>query len=89
MLTDIFQPFIKESSITVMTRGLMERLLNRQQLDEWFEQTAKHQYTRELLFSTTLELMMQVVCGVRRSVNRAYEAMSSEIAVRRYRANHW
>ena len=81
MLPEAFQPFIQESPISVMVRGLLGRMLNPSQLDEWFERTAQQQYTRELLFSSVFDLMTQVVCGVRRSVNRAYEAKSSEIAV--------
>jgi hypothetical protein len=81
MLADIFQPFVQESPISVMVRGLLERMMNPKQLDEWFEQVADQQYTRDLLFSTVFELMTQVVCGVRKSVNRAYEAMSADIPV--------
>ena len=81
MLPDIFTGFIKESAVTVMVRSLLERLLNPTQLDEWFEQTAESQYTRELLFSSVFGLMLEVVCKVRPSVNRAYDAHVAEIPV--------
>ncbi len=74
MLGQIFDRFVEKSPVTVMTRGLLERLLSPARLDEWFERTAEKQYTRELLFSTTVDLLMQVVCGVRKSVNVAYQA---------------
>ena len=53
-----------------MMRGLVERLLNLEQMDQWFEQFAQEQYTRELLFSTVVSLMLEVVCGPRKSVNQ-------------------
>jgi hypothetical protein len=81
MLGDIFKPFIEASPLSVMMRGLVERLLNPEPLDRWFEEHAKQQYTRELLFSTVVSLMLEVVCGSRKSVNRAYEAMKEAIPV--------
>jgi hypothetical protein len=47
MLGDIFKPFIEASPLSVMMRGLVERLLNPEPLDHWFEEHAKQQYTRE------------------------------------------
>ena len=81
MLSKLFDPFVKENPVTVMTRGLLERLHNPGQLDAWFERTAEKQYTRELLFSTVVDLLMQVVCGVRKSVNVAYQAVEHEMPV--------
>jgi hypothetical protein len=81
MLSEIFHRFIEKSLVTVMTRGLLERLLNPGQLDAWFERTAEKQYTRELLFSTVVDLLMQVVCGVRKSVPVAYQATEPGIGV--------
>ncbi len=73
MLSDIFKPFIEGSPLSVMMRGLVERLLNPEQMDQWFEQFAQEQYTRELLFSTVVSLMLEVVCGSRKAVNAAYQ----------------
>lgn len=81
MLGEIFDRFIEESPVTVMTRGLLERLLSPGQLDAWFERTAEKQYTRELLFSTVVDLLMQVVCGVRKSVHVAYQSAQHEMEV--------
>ena len=81
MLPEIFQAFIRESAVSVMVRGLMERMLNAEQMDEWFARTAEQQYTRELLFSSVLGLMVDVVCGVRSSLHRAYAAQSETIGV--------
>jgi hypothetical protein len=64
-----------------MMRGLLERVLNPERLDEWFAQVAEHQYTRELLFSSVFDLMSQVVCGTHRSVHAAYQASEEAIGV--------
>lgn len=81
MLGKLFDRFVEKSPVTVMIRGLLERLLNAGQLDEWFERTAEKQYTRELLFSTVVDLLMQVVCGVRKSVQVAYQAAEPALEV--------
>ena len=81
MLPKIFTGFIKESAVTVMVRSLLERLLNPEQLDAWFDRTAESQYTRDLLFSSVFGLMLEVVCRVRPSVNRAYDAHVEELPV--------
>lgn len=81
MLSDLFKPFIEGSPLSVMMRGLVERLLNPEQMDRWFEQFAREQYTRELLFSTVVSLMLEVVCGSRKAVNAAYQAMHEAIPV--------
>jgi hypothetical protein len=81
MLSDLFKPFIEGSPLSVMMRGLVERLLNPEQMDQWFEQFAQEQYTRELLFSTVVSLMLEVVCGSRKAVNAAYQAMKAAIPV--------
>jgi len=81
MLSSVFTPFIKNSPISVMARGMLERVLNPEQLDEWFDTTAKEQYTKDLLFSTVYDLMSQVVQGSQPSVNAAFQASKEDIAV--------
>lgn len=79
MLDAVFDRFVEKSPVSVMARGLLERALNPEQLDEWFERTADRQYTETLLFSSVFALMHDVVCGVYPAVNAAYQA--SEIGV--------
>ncbi len=81
MLSPIFERFIEKSPISVMARGMMERALNPEQLDQWFERTAEAQYTRDLLFSSVFDIMSQVVSGSQKSVHAAYQASQDEIAV--------
>ena len=81
MLGKIFQRFVEKSPISVMARGLLERVLNSDQVDEVFECAANRQYTRDLLFSTVFDLMSRVVCGSHKSVYAAYQASDEQIAV--------
>jgi Transposase DDE domain len=81
LFKDLFDRFVDESPICVMARGLMERALTPQRLDALFEKTAECQYTRDLLFSTTVDLMALVVCRVRPSVHAAYQARKKEVGV--------
>jgi hypothetical protein len=80
-LNPVFERFVEKSPISVMARGTMERILNPDQLDEWFDKTAQKQYTRELLFSSVFDIMSQVVLNSHHSVNAAYQASEKDIAV--------
>lgn len=64
-----------------MARAVLQRLLDPQQIDAVFEATAQVQYTHELLFSTLVELMSQVVLGVQPAVFAAYRALKERIPV--------
>lgn len=81
LLDTVFAPFIKERPICVMARGVLERLLDADRIDTLFEHTATQQYTRELLFSSVVQLMSEVVLGVQPSVHAAYQAHKEEIGV--------
>ena len=81
MLNPIFDKFVAKSPISVMVRGLAERVMNPDKLDAWFEQNAHSQYTRDLLFSTVVDIMSDVVCTSHKSVHSAYQASRDEIAV--------
>lgn len=81
MLSELFSRFIQESATTVMARAVLERMLPPEQLDAWFERTAKRQYTRELLFSSVFGMMLEVVCGIRTSVHAASQALAHTLPV--------
>ncbi len=81
MLSFVFTPFVEQSPISVMARGIVERVLNPDQLNEWFDATANAQYTKDLLFSTLFDLMSQVVLGSHKSIHSAYQASKDEISV--------
>jgi Transposase DDE domain len=81
LLDTIFAPFVKERPICVMARAVLERLLDAQRLDTLFARTAQQQYTRELLFSSLVQLMSEVVLGVHPTVHAAYQANKATIGV--------
>ena len=81
MLNPAFDQFVKNSPVTVMARGIIERVLDPEQLNNWFDTTADQQYTRDLLFSTVFDIMSQVVRGSHSSVHAAYQAKKEDISV--------
>jgi hypothetical protein len=81
LLDTIFAPFVKERPICVMARAVLERLLDAQRIDALFDRTAERQYTRELLFSSLVQLMSEVVLGVHPTVHAAYQANQDVIGV--------
>jgi IS4 transposase len=83
MLGNIFDSFVKASPVSVMMRAMMEYVFCPQRLDEIFETHAQVQYQRELLFSSLVNLLSLVVCGIHPSVNAAYKAKADEMNVTR------
>ncbi|MBE9048781.1 transposase [Pleurocapsales cyanobacterium LEGE 10410] len=83
MINAIFSQFIEATPITVMVRGIMERIFEPTALDELFEAHAVKQYTRELLFSNVVSLMSLVVSGIHPSVSAAYKALEKDLGVSR------
>jgi hypothetical protein len=81
MLPSIFDRFVNGSPVTVMLRGVLEHVLPSKEIDQLFTDTAEQQYTRELLFSSVVELMCAVVCRIRPSVHAAYQADPDRIGV--------
>ncbi|ODG99818.1 transposase [Nostoc sp. KVJ20] len=81
IIGQVFERFVEESPVSVMVRGLLETILCPQKLDELFEKSAKTQYTKELLFSTVVEMMNTVTCGIRPSIHAAYQAKTSQMNV--------
>jgi|WetSurMetagenome_2_1015567.scaffolds.fasta_scaffold159972_1 IS4 transposase len=68
----IFERFVTSAPACVMHRALMENIFAPAKLDALFQKTAKVQYERELLFSTLVDVIGQVVCRSSKSVHAAY-----------------
>lgn len=81
LLGSVFDRFVAKSPVSVMVQATLEHALTATQLDALFERQAQAQYTRTLLFSTAVDLLTQVVCGVRNSVHAAYQAADEAIPV--------
>lgn len=69
-------------------RALMEQVLSPERLDAIFADHAQRQYQRELLFSTLVDLLSLVVCGIQPSVNAAYKAEAEALNVNRSALYH-
>jgi hypothetical protein len=81
MFGEILQVFAEKSPVTVMVHGLLARILNAEPIDAWFETIRDVQYTKKILFSSLLGIMLQVVCRVLRSIHVAY--LNSDIEASR------
>src|SRR4051812_32651861 len=81
LLGQVFERFVAESPVSVMVRGTLEYALQPQSLDDLFRRHAEHQYTRDLLFSSVVDLLGLVVCRTHPSVHAAYQAAPDEVAV--------
>jgi IS4 transposase len=81
--SDVFQRFVEDSPVCVMTQALLENTLSPTAVDSLFEQHAELQYTRELLFSDIVLLMSLVVCRIRPSINSAFKKMAPYLGVTR------
>lgn len=73
-LDAVYERFVRKSPLPVMARLLMQRALSPEWLEALFEQHRQRQYTRELLFSTEVELMTLVALGLRPSLHAAAQA---------------
>jgi Transposase DDE domain len=81
VLGPIFDRFVNGSPLSVMVRGTIEHALPAHDLDALFERTAEQQYTRELLFSSLVDLMSLVVCGVQPHVQAAFQDRAEQLPV--------
>jgi IS4 transposase len=81
ILGPVFERFINQSPISVMARATVEHALSASDLDQLFERTAQRGYCRELLFSSTVDLMSLVVCGPAPFVKSAYNKLQEQIPV--------
>lgn len=81
LLDSIFRPFVERRPVCVMARAVLERVLDPSHIDALFERTAERQYTRDLLFSSVVDLMAQVVVRLQPSVHAAYQVLGDRIGV--------
>ena len=73
-LKEIVERFTQRSPVTVMVRRTLEHALSSQWIDEVFEAQRDRQYTRELLFSSVVDLMGLVALGLRPSLHAAAQS---------------
>ena len=71
LMSKIFDRFVAKTPVSVMARAAMEHAMAPEALDALFVEHANKQYTRELLFSSVVDLMGVVVSKVAPSVHAA------------------
>src|SRR5258707_14688897 len=81
ILGEVFERFTETSPISVMARGAAEYAFSHSVLDSLFDDNATQQYTRTLLFSTTVDLMSLVVTGSFKAIHTAFQKSALEIPV--------
>ncbi len=81
IFSGVLERFKKKSAITVMAQMGMARALDAKWIDSLFEKHSNSQYTRELLFSTTVDLMSLVSLGLSPSVHAAAKSMGEQLNV--------
>lgn len=81
VFAEVFERFVRTCPACVMHRALMENIFAPAKLEAVFQKAAKVQYQRELLFSTLVELVSQVVCRCSKSVHAAYVRQRKRISV--------
>ena len=78
---DVFERFVTACPACVMFRALMEHVFAPAKLNAVFHQAAEKQYERELLFSTLVDLVSQVVTRSSKTVHAAYVKARARIPV--------
>src|SRR5277367_296128 len=81
LLGPVFERFVEKTPFAVMSRSLLERTLTPEALNALFEEKADSQYTRELTFSSVVDLMGQVVTSAFPSVRAGFLDKSFDISV--------
>ena len=81
MLPKALEPFVRERPVCVMAQAALENLFRPEHLDALFDRVAQRQYTRTLLFSALVHLMLAVVLCVEPSVHAAYRKRKRQVRV--------
>lgn len=73
--------FVEKAPVAVMARLGLQRAISAEWVNETFEKHSETQYTRELLFSTVVDLMSLVAFGLRPSLHAAAQSMREDLPV--------
>lgn len=71
VMDEVMARFVEQAPVPVMARLAVQRALDRNWIDGVFEGHRQSQYTRELLFSSVVEIMSVVAMGLRPSLHAA------------------
>ena len=74
-MDEMLKRFSEQAPVAVMARLGLQRAISADWVNQVFEEHSKTQYTRELMFSTVVELMSLVALGTRPSLHAAAQKM--------------
>ena len=81
ILEPIFGEFVNKSPISVMARATVQHALSASELDKLFNEHSELGYEKQLLFSTTVDLMSMVACGNAPHVKSAFNKIKDRVPV--------
>jgi len=81
IFSKLFDRFANKTPVSVIARATMEHALAPEALDALFAEHAESQYTRELVFSSVVDLMGVVVAKIEPSVHAAYQEVADSLPV--------
>lgn len=81
LLKQLVQPYVEQRPYCVLVRAALERMLSPSRLNQVFREHAVQQYERELMFSSLVEVMAQVVTRIEPSVLASYRTLKKELGV--------
>lgn len=81
MFSKVFDRFVAKTPVSVLVRSAMEYALAPDALDALFSEHAERQYTRDLLFSSVVDLMGVVVGRIEPSIHAAYQQVADTLPV--------
>lgn len=81
LLKDLVDRCVEKAPISFMMRAALENVFSAERLDALFEDAAKRQENRTLLFSTVVDMMGLVACRVHPSIHAAYQKRKAEVGV--------
>jgi IS4 transposase len=76
----VLERFIEKSPLSVMARLAVQRAVSPEWVDSLFEEHRERQYTRELMFSSVVEMMSLVAMGLRPSLHAAVKASNLSVS---------
>jgi IS4 transposase len=80
-MDELLKRFSEEAPVAVMARLGLQRAIGAEWVNQVFAEHSETQYTRELLFSTVVELMSLVALGMRPSLHAAAQKMKEKLPV--------
>lgn len=80
MFAAVFERFLERSPVSVMFRGLLEDAFAAEAVDAVFAERARRQCSRDLAFSTVVDVLTLVVLKIYKSVNAVYAAKAVDVA---------